>query len=107
MTLGYPIAQGDGIHFEGNSARYADSRLRRFGQGPEMNVPGIHFRPGVDDPDERFLEIGICEAKGSQESTVGGPLVSPVQYIASFFHIPNLRRVFEGGDLAGCSYRKG
>jgi hypothetical protein len=86
MTLGDPVAEGDGVHFERNAPRHPDACFGCFRQGSQMNVPGIHFRPAVDDSDERLVEILICETKGAQQSAVRSSRVTPNEQVTSLFH---------------------
>jgi hypothetical protein len=89
MTLGDPVAESNGVHFESNPAGDPDSSFGCFRQGPQMNMARVDFRPGVDDSDERFFEIRVREAQGAEQSPVGCPGISLDKQITPLFHISN------------------
>jgi len=86
MALGDAIAEGDGVHLERHAPGHSDAGLRGFGQGPQVHVPGIHFRPGVDYPDKGLFEIAIRKTQGAEQRPVCCPFVSANQQLASSLH---------------------
>ena len=53
------LADRHRVHFQRETARRPDAALDRFRQLPEIVVPRVGFRPGVDDSDNRLVKILI------------------------------------------------
>jgi hypothetical protein len=61
VPLGDTIASPDDAEFDGHAASLRDAPFDRFGQAPQMIVPGTQFRKGIGD-----AETGLAIVSSSK-----------------------------------------
>ena len=73
--LGDPVAGCHGVKFSGRPTGFTDPLFDPLRQGPQMEMAGIDFVPGIDNADQGLAKVVVLKAHGP----VQGPRIGPMQ----------------------------